>query len=164
MTEINPEQARAAGDPMRVWTCKVGWAGDELPKGSDLPMRRAVSAAYEALTGCDPDFIFSGWAGALTEPEMAVVLDTVPSEEYAAEWHRRRVAEAGTGWETVEFRRTTDDVPQDETHEGLLYEAWGLIANANEGRWDDATPEWRAAAERWRDAWHATLRTEETAA
>lgn len=29
--------------------------------------------------------------------------------------------------------------------------AWGLIANANGGDWTLATPEWRAAAERWRD-------------
>lgn len=32
-----------------------------------------------------------------------------------------------------------------------LYTAWTIIANAYEGNWDRATPEWRMAAERWRD-------------
>jgi hypothetical protein len=29
--------------------------------------------------------------------------------------------------------------------------AWGIIANAHGGDWEKATPEWKAAAERWRD-------------
>jgi len=39
----------------------------------------------------------------------------------------------------------------------LLESAWTLIANANEGNWDKATPEWRAAAICWRDKYHETL-------
>lgn len=39
----------------------------------------------------------------------------------------------------------------------LLHAAWALIANASGGRWEEETPEWQAAARRWRDAWHATL-------
>jgi hypothetical protein len=36
--------------------------------------------------------------------------------------------------------------------------AWGVIANANGGNWDGETPEWQAAAERWRDEqWHPAL-------
>lgn len=36
--------------------------------------------------------------------------------------------------------------------------AWGLIANAHGGDWSQATPEWREAAERWRDeCWHPFL-------
>lgn len=35
-----------------------------------------------------------------------------------------------------------------------LYMAWTIIANANEGNWDNATPEWKQAAEKWRDGWH----------
>ena len=38
--------------------------------------------------------------------------------------------------------------PQD-----LLEAAWGLLANAD---WD-RDPEWTAAVERWRDAYHETL-------
>lgn len=36
--------------------------------------------------------------------------------------------------------------------------AWGIIANAHGGNWDEATPEWKAAAERWRDKYVAPLR------
>jgi len=33
--------------------------------------------------------------------------------------------------------------------------AWGIIANVN---WEQQSPEWRAAAERWRDTqWHVIL-------
>jgi hypothetical protein len=32
-----------------------------------------------------------------------------------------------------------------------LHTAWGIIANAYEGNWDEAPEEWRAAAIRWRD-------------
>lgn len=36
--------------------------------------------------------------------------------------------------------------------------AWGVIANAHGGNWDEAAAEWRAAAERWRDEhWHPAL-------
>lgn len=39
-----------------------------------------------------------------------------------------------------------------------LEAAWGLIANAHGGDWSKATPEWRAAAERWRDqVWHRAI-------
>ena len=41
--------------------------------------------------------------------------------------------------------------------EDLLMAAWGIIANAGGGDWDTQTPEWKAAAERWRDRWHAVL-------
>ena len=41
--------------------------------------------------------------------------------------------------------------------EDLLHEAWAVIANAS--GWDEGT-EWRAAAIRWRDRWHATLGAE----
>jgi hypothetical protein len=39
----------------------------------------------------------------------------------------------------------------------LLEAAWGIIANAGEGSWDRESPEWREAAIRWRDAYHAEL-------
>ena len=40
--------------------------------------------------------------------------------------------------------------PQSE--KDLLIElAWGLIANAHGGDWQNASPKWRRAAERWRD-------------
>lgn len=39
----------------------------------------------------------------------------------------------------------------------LLELAWGIIANAWEGNWDQAPAEWLAAAQRWRDRYHAGL-------
>ena len=39
----------------------------------------------------------------------------------------------------------------------LLELAWGLIANANEGNWNKATPEWKEAAEKWRDTYHSLI-------
>lgn len=38
----------------------------------------------------------------------------------------------------------------------LLYDAWGVIANAgfDEGGWSHEHPAWTAAAERWRDRFH----------
>lgn len=49
--------------------------------------------------------------------------------------------------------------PIDDQRSDLLYEAWAVIANAgaHQGGWPAQHPEWVAAAERWRDAWHATL-------
>lgn len=38
--------------------------------------------------------------------------------------------------------------------------AWGIIANAYGGDWENATPEWKEAAERWRDEhWHPFIAT-----
>lgn len=39
----------------------------------------------------------------------------------------------------------------------LAEAAWGIIANAGQGNWDIQTPEWREAAARWRDRYHADL-------
>jgi hypothetical protein len=49
--------------------------------------------------------------------------------------------------------------PTEPSADGLLEEAWGVIANVGHklGGWDAQDPEWVAAAERWRDRWHARL-------
>jgi hypothetical protein len=41
--------------------------------------------------------------------------------------------------------------------EELLESAWGIIANANGGDWDKATPEWKDAAIRWRDNYFTSI-------
>jgi len=66
----------------RVWKCKIGGQADMLPMGADSPMRKAIRAAYLELTGCEPEFIFSGWAAKLTEGERAVVENREPSETH----------------------------------------------------------------------------------
>ena len=59
---------------MKIWNCKIGEVVDgSLPSGADSPMRQAVEAAYRELTGKDPEFCFSGWAGELDETERKIV-------------------------------------------------------------------------------------------
>ena len=55
-----------------IWTCKVG-GNAEIAIGDDAPMRLAVEKAYRELTGQDPAFLFSGWAGTLNKYEQEVV-------------------------------------------------------------------------------------------
>lgn len=42
----------------------------------------------------------------------------------------------------------------------LLIHAWGVIVNAGGGDWTQETEEWREAALRWRDLFHAYLDAE----
>jgi len=39
-----------------------------------------------------------------------------------------------------------------------LADAWAILANAGGGNWEKESPEWREAAARWRDNYHAHLR------
>lgn len=41
----------------------------------------------------------------------------------------------------------------------MLQTAWGIIANANGGNWTKAEPDWKEAAARWRDEYHAFLKS-----
>lgn len=64
---------------IKIWFCKIGEVEDEdVPLGADYPMRLAVAKAYEEITGKQPKFIFSGWAGELNEVERAVVESREP--------------------------------------------------------------------------------------
>ena len=66
----------------KVWSCKIGFAEDSvLPWGADLPMRQAVEEAFKQLTGDWPEFIFSGWGAELTEAELAVVENRMPTRD-----------------------------------------------------------------------------------
>ena len=57
-----------------VWFCKIGYANtDDLPMGSDAPMRDAVERGFRDLLGYGPRFIFSGWGQRLTPAERRVV-------------------------------------------------------------------------------------------
>lgn len=66
----------------RIWSCKIGGDAGELPDGCDRPMREAIAKAYQAITGREPEFIFSGWAAQLTESERAVVENREPRTEF----------------------------------------------------------------------------------
>lgn len=64
----------------KIWTCKIGGNADTpTPRWSDGPMRQAVEAAFEKVTGKAPAFLFSGWGSSLTEPERAVVENRLPN-------------------------------------------------------------------------------------
>ena len=39
----------------------------------------------------------------------------------------------------------------------LIELAWGIIANAGHGNWENESVEWQEAAFRWRDGWHKWL-------
>lgn len=63
------------------WSCQIGeFDRAKLPPGSDGPMRDAVAAAYEQLTGAEPLYIFSGWGDPLPEGCRAVVEDRLPDQ------------------------------------------------------------------------------------
>ena len=51
-------------------------------------------------------------------------------------------------------RRPPPPITVPKTDDDLIYGAWTLIANAYGGDWSKAAPEWRYAAEWWRDAYH----------
>lgn len=58
---------------------------------------------------------------------------------------------------TEHIKRMTDEQRIMSGMDDLLYTAWTIIANAYEGDWDKATPEWHEAAVRWRNQWHTYL-------
>lgn len=64
-----------------IWTVKIGGITGPIPSGGDAPMRRAISQAFQSLTGWEPEYIFSGWGGELTEGERAVVENREPGED-----------------------------------------------------------------------------------
>jgi hypothetical protein len=72
---------------MSVWACKIGDASGSAFK--DENMRTAVVRAYEQLTGQQPDFIFSGWGGDLSEAERAVVENREPDPRKIFDDHTR---------------------------------------------------------------------------
>lgn len=97
--DTTPDGATAGTEPSAsvrigpVWECKIGTDAEvALPPGCDAPMRRAVEAAFHAITNRDADFCFSGWGSSLTEPERAVVENRHPSEEHGRQ--TRLIAES----------------------------------------------------------------------
>lgn len=70
--------AQAIEGKEQIWTCKIGGRVTGLPKGADGPMRVAVQACFEKLTGYEAEFTFSGWGAELTEGERAVVENREP--------------------------------------------------------------------------------------
>lgn len=79
-------ETKTLSAPGPIWACKIGvLVPVDLPPGSDAPMRRAVARAFWDVAGVEAQFNFSGWSAALTEPELAVVEDRLPSKEHYRE-------------------------------------------------------------------------------
>lgn len=95
---------------MRVWYCKIGFAaGEVLPPGADSPMREAVETRFFEVVGHHPSFTFSGWNAQLTEGELAVIENRMPSPDAAASafFHKamndrlaQKRLEGMKGWDT----------------------------------------------------------------
>lgn len=81
---------------MKIWECTIGECEESALRtthpngGADSPMRDAIRSAYIAVTGQEPQFIFSGWGAHLTRSQREVV-DNVPGDECLA-MHRVREA------------------------------------------------------------------------
>lgn len=92
---------------MQIWQCKIGECNESALRtthpngGADSPMRNAIRAGYIAVTGQEPQFIFSGWAAELTRSEREVV-DDVPGDECLA---MHRVREAAFRAKVLEITR-----------------------------------------------------------
>ena len=99
----------------------------------------------------------------LTTPEDGVSRDPEPGVLHPpcemAPHCRRRARSDDVYCHAHGARETTvHGLTAQEASDGLE-SAWGIIANAYGGDWDTAPPEWRKAAERWRDkVWHPSLK------
>ena len=63
----------------KIWSCKIGGLiPEDVPPGSDWPMRKAIQKACKEITGVEHEFTFSGWDAELTEPERAANEDRLP--------------------------------------------------------------------------------------
>lgn len=83
-------------DKKKIWTCKIGEVEEGvLALGADAPMRDAARNMYRSLTGREPNFIFSGWGGELTESERAVHENRLPLDANDSRFTRfKRALEA----------------------------------------------------------------------
>ena len=109
----------------------------------DLVDREELRRLFERNTGAGYSY---SWSAA--NRKNLAFLDAMPA------------VECPRGWTRDEVLKELDADPDAVCDDDLLYMAWGLIANATGGDWNEAdrlSPGWKAAAERWRDAWHRTL-------
>ena len=80
-------------------------------------------------------------------------IKTLPPSEVASTMH---LAMAKNRLDYLQREHTGDTMNEQQLRD-LLYEAWGVIANASGGNWEEQSQEWQDAAKRWRDSWHETL-------
>ncbi len=91
--------------------------------------------------------------------DLAKKSGAVTPETLLADLHKEAIHVAAVALSIVECLKRKKWKFQSGANElDLLETAWGIIANANGGDWEKASPEWREAAARWRDQYHAKLK------
>ncbi len=123
---------------MKVWHCKIGMVAEEcLPQRADAPMRKAVEAAYQNITGKEPGFIFSGWNGELKESELAIVENRNPVSDVLAvscmtDNAKRRVSE-----KRQDYENSWEDCDIAYLHQQLLFKMNEQKALLVEGKFSE---------------------------
>jgi len=65
----------------KYWSCLIGGEIDDLPQGSDLPLRAAVQEAYYFLVGECDEVCASGWGIDEERYGLLRLLESLPTEE-----------------------------------------------------------------------------------
>ena len=90
--------------------------------------------------------------GELEEMRECHALEAERRNEVEAKFDELRAASEEVAAKCARAERERDDAAGLATSRlAAMGSAWGLIANAHGGNWIEASDEWRAAAERWRD-------------
>ena len=80
----------------KIWTCKIGGDVAEWPHhGADAPMRHAIEAAYQQVTGRESEFKLTGWGGSLDLWERAAVTGVTPTEAEIEKYEDDQLIERG---------------------------------------------------------------------
>ena len=121
-----------------------------------LPVHAALHEALEKLEAQDAEL--AAGIRAMTEASVEIKrLQTGVKEHETALACLRSLQKAGSDMcddLRREWKKSEDEIKRLQESEEA---AWGLIANAYGGNWDQATDEWKKAAERWRDEYHKHL-------
>ncbi len=112
----------------------------------------------DTLTASEALFGFTAWLTTRSEP---VTFSAKHDASVVAELVRQfcdtnNFAEPRDCW-TDSLKHPKKGIAKTTSLQNMAKSAWGIIANAGGGDWDTQTPDWRLAAERWRDEYHATL-------
>lgn len=117
-----------------TWTCRIGSRkGVIVPPRADLPMRNAVSAAYVAITGEQPEAIFSGWGDRFSgseEAQLAAVAGEEPSPVTPAPEQSLSAADLLATTDAAVWAREFCRIARNLGHEGID-EGWTITWFAN---------------------------------
>jgi hypothetical protein len=164
---------RPFGAAVRPWRDQLAWTiGPRLPRrwiSAGHYARLAPSEGRDEPNGGEPATTYpcqtcngSGEVSVNRNPPPLDVAEPSPEDDRIFTgpdtFPPLQVPRGGVPYLPPELLVRIPILDDDEERAGLDYEAWTVIANAYGGDWSQAAPIWRAAAIRWRDRWHATLR------